>query len=102
MSSMSTNTYLLGATTMNVGLSAAAVFEAPQGYNGGWFKSGSGGSLFLGSGLSQTPGTGMYFVASEVINFSGPARFYLYATGATAVVHVGLSYSAGMSLPFAG
>ena len=102
MSSMYTNSYLFGSTVMNVGLSAAATFEPPRGCNGGWFKSASGGSLFLGSGLSQTPGSNMYFMNSEVISFNGPARFYLYATGATAVVNLGLSFTYGMSSPIAG
>lgn len=81
-----------------VGLSAAMAFQPPANCNGVWFKQFSGSSLFLGMGLSQTPGATMYMLGtSEVVTASGPARFFLYATGATSLVSVGLSFSRGMS-----
>lgn len=97
MSSMYTDSYGLGSTLMAVGLSAAAVFLPGPYVNGIWFKYASGGSLFLGSGLSQTPGATMMNIGSEIISAGGPARFYLYASGATSIAAVGVSYSRGMS-----
>ena len=98
------NTFSLGSTLMNVGLSAAAVFNPPQFCNGGGFKVVSGaGNLFIGNGISLTPGATMYPVsASEVVSFQGPAKFYLYASAATMTVGVFLSYNQGLSSPIAG
>lgn len=89
---------------MNVGLSQAAVFMPPANCNGGFFKIAAGsGNLFIGNGISLTPGATMYPVGpSEVVNFIGPARFFLYATSASMTVGVGLSYSQGLSSPIAG
>ena len=102
MSSMYTDSYGLGSTVMAVGLSAAAVFLPGQHVNGVWLKYMSGGSMFLGSGLSQTPGATMMLIGSEIISAGGPARFYLYASGSTALAAVGVSYSRGMSSPIVG
>lgn len=102
MASMYTDSYGLGSTLMAVGLSAAAVFVPGPYVNGGWFKYQSGGSLFLGMGVSQTPGITMMLIGSEIVSFGGPAKFHLYATGATATVAIGLSFSRGMSLPISG
>jgi hypothetical protein len=98
------NTYGIGSTVMAVGLSAAAVFFPPAFCNGGFFKIASGsGNLFLGNGISLTPGATMYPVsASEVVNFRGPSKFFFYATSATMLVGVGLSYNQGLSSPIAG
>ncbi len=96
---MYTDSYGLGSTVMAVGLSAAAQFIPGPYVNGLWFKYQSGGSMFLGSGLSQTPGATMMLIGSEIVSAGGPARFFLYATGATALAAVGVSYSRGMSSP---
>lgn len=100
MSSMYTDTYALGSTVMVVGLSAPAVFVPPAGCNGGFFKINSGsGTLAIGSGLSQAFGSTMYPVgATEIVSFTGPAQFFLYAASATMTVSVGLSFSRGASL----
>lgn len=105
MSSMYTNTYLLGSTVMTVGLSGAVAFIPPSGCNGGFFKiNAGGGTLYLASSFSQAPGASLYPVgATEVISFEGPARFFLAAAGATMSVSVGLKYSSpGMSGKIAG
>lgn len=100
---MQNDSFILGSTLMNVGLSAAAVFNPPAFCNGMWFKYQSGGTLFLGSGISQTPGATMYAVgSSEIVNVGGPARFFLYAAGATVTVGIGFSFNAGLSSPIAG
>lgn len=97
MSSMYTDSYGLGSTVMAVGLSAAAVFLPGQYVNGVWFKYVSGGSMFLGNGISQIPGATMMLIGGEITSVGGPAKFYLYATGATALCAVGVSYSRGLS-----
>lgn len=102
MASMYTDSYGLGSTMMAVGLSAATRFNPGPYVNGVWFKYASGGSLFLGSGLSQIPGQTMMLIGSEIISAAGPAQFFLYATGATSVAAVGVSYSRGMSSPITG
>ena len=99
MASMYTDSYFLGGTLMTVGLSAPSQFVPAAYVNGVWFKYASGGSLFLGQGLSQIPGQTMMLIGTEIVSAAGPARFYLYATGATATVAVGVSYSRGLSAP---
>lgn len=99
MASLYTDSYGLGSTVVAVGLSAPMQFMPGQNVNGVWFKYQSGGSLFLGQGLSQTPGATMMLIGTEIISAAGPARFFLYATGATALVSIGVSYSRGMSSP---
>jgi len=96
---MYTDSYGLGSTMMAVGLSAPALFQPGPHVNGVWFKYVSGGSMFLGSGLSQIPGATMMLVGSEIISAAGPARFFLYATGSTALASIGVSYSRGISSP---
>lgn len=102
MASMYTDSYFLGGTMAAVGLSAPLAFVPDPRVNGVWFKYVSGGSMFLGMGLSQIPGATMMLIGSEIISAAGPARFYLYATGATAVVGIGVSYSRGLSGSLAG
>lgn len=105
MSSMRTDSYLLGSTLMVVGLSGAVPFLPPSGCNGGFFKiQAGGGTLYLASSFSQAVGASMYSVgATEKIEFEGPARFFLGAAGATMTVVVGLSYtSPGSSGQIAG
>ncbi len=99
MSSQYTNTYALGSTNMVVGLSSIAQFVPPNYCNGVFFKKLSGGTLALASGLSQVFGASMYIMGeTEIVNLTGPARFFLAAAGATTVVGVGLSFSDGVSL----
>ncbi len=74
MASMYTDSYALGSTVMAVGLSAAAAFVPAPNVNGVWFKYASGGSMFLGSGLSQTPGATMMLIGTEIVSAAGPAR----------------------------
>lgn len=102
MASMYTDSYGLGGTLAAVGLSAPLAFAPASYVNGVWFKYVSGGSMFLGQGLSQIPGATMMLIGSEIVSAAGPARFFLYATGATALVAIGVSYSRGMSAPIAG
>lgn len=97
MASLYTDSYCLGGTLAAVGLSAPLQFLPATNVNGVWFKYFSGGSLFLGQGLSQTPGATMMLIGTEIVSAAGPARFFLYATGATALVAIGVSYSRGLS-----
>ena len=64
------------------------------------------GTLWIGSGISQIPGASgaMLFVNSTLPRFEweGPARFFLYATGASVVTNICFKYSSGMSAPVAG
>lgn len=97
MASLYTDSYGLGSTVVAVGLSAPLQFIPGQYVNGVWFKYVSGGSMFLGAGLSQTPGATMMLIGTEIVSAAGPARFFLYATGATALCAIGVSYSRGLS-----
>lgn len=89
------NTFRMGSTLMVVGLSNAIDFVPPANCNGGFFKIQSGaGTLYLASSYSQIVGATMYSVgATEIVQFEGPARFFLGAAGATMVVSVGLKFS---------
>jgi hypothetical protein len=99
---MYTDSYALGSTMVAVGLSAPTQFLPAKNVNGVWFKYLSGGSVFLGAGVSQIPGATMMVIGSEIVSAGGPATFFLYATGATALVGVGVSYSRGLSNTIAG
>ena len=94
-----TDTYFIGATlvTVQTGITATAVVLGNY-VNGGFFKIASGAGTLA---LVQTRGTsynaGYPVGAAEVINFSGPARFFLSASGATMVVAIAPSYSQGVS-----
>lgn len=95
----------LGATWALVGLSAPLEVNSPKFAQGGWLQKVGAGTLWLGGGLSQIPGaSGMMWLNTDSVPFQweGPARFYLYATGATVVAGIGFKCSPGLSLPFAG
>lgn len=44
------------------------------------------GGTWLGASLNALAGTGYMFGTSETLNITGPARYYLIATGATTTV----------------
>ena len=46
------------------------------------------GSTLSGASLAPLIGLGYLFGTTEAINFNGPTRFYLMATGATATAHL--------------
>ena len=99
--------FSFGSTLAVIGLSAPAVVVPPPHCVGGWIQQNSlaAGTLWLGQGLSQIPGgTGMMFLntTQNPLEFYGPAKFYLYATGATISVGLGLKFSEGVSYPLAG
>lgn len=105
MSSMSTNTYRLGSTTMAVGLSSVAQFIPPNFCNGVYFKilSGAGTLAITNSAAGPLYSSGLYPVgATETINLDGPASFYLVAAAATMVVAVGVRYSSNGMTQIAG
>lgn len=98
----------LAATLAVVGLSAPTVVYPPPNCVGGWIQQNTltGGTLWLGSGVSQIPGLsgGMMFLntTQNPLEFWGPVQFYLYASGATITCGVGFKYSAGFSSPLTG
>lgn len=91
--------YLLGATMINIGSSGAAeAVSAPSNCVGGFFKikSGAGTLAIVTAGTSLTQG---YLVgATEVVDFTGPAKFYLAATTATMVIQMVYAFGPGASL----
>lgn len=98
---MARETTVYGITTQILAMGAGAslslyVFAAP-GEIWSRLKYVSGGSMELMGANAGTPGatgradasgTGYLFGAAEVIEFSGAARYFLQATGATAVAHL--------------
>ena len=95
----------LGSTWALVGLSGPTEVNSPAFVQGGWIQQTSAGTLWLGQGLSKIPGvSGMMWIntTQQPFEWEGPARFYLYATGATVTATIGLKFSTGLSLPFAG
>lgn len=95
----------LGATWALVGISAPVVVNSPAYAQGGWIQQTSAGTLWLGSGLSQIPGaSGMMWIntTNRSFEWEGPARFYLYATGATVTAGIGFKFSHGISSPILG
>jgi hypothetical protein len=106
LSSQYTNTYALGSTIAVVGLSSITGVFPGKGVNGGFLKILSGaGSLAIAPGLSSPGfwGATLYPIgASEIISFSGPARFYLAASTATMIASITFSYTSGLSSPLAG
>jgi hypothetical protein len=89
------DSYLLGGKRVTIGLSATVGFTAGS-YNQGFIlkRLGLTGSLEGVMGLSFVVGSG-YPIESEIIEVSGPAQFFLAASGATQVVGVWYTYSAG-------
>lgn len=106
MPALYSDTYFMGATQLVVGLSSAVQFVPPAGCNGGFFKIQSGsGTLAIIQSFAQSSyiantavATGYLVGSGEVIPFTGPARFYLAAAGATMTVSMGLSFTSGISL----
>lgn len=99
--------YLFGATQALVGLSQATVVNSPAFCVGGYIQQSlNAGTLWLGSGLSQIPGNSGAMMWLNTNNnpfeFSGPARFFLYATGASVLAQVAFKYAEGVSSPIAG
>lgn len=96
----------IGATWVFVGTSAALYVTPPGGCVGGWLQQNTAGTLWLGAGLSQIPGaSGMMWVntTNAPLEWDGPARFFLYASGATVGLGIGFKYSVpGISSPIAG
>lgn len=93
----------IGATWALVGLSAPIAVNSPVGAIGGYLQKTAAGTLWLGGGLSQIPGaSGMMWINTDSTPFEwkGPARFYLYATGATVTAGLGFQFSVpGPSFP---
>lgn len=94
-----TDTYFIGSTLVVVptGITATAVNPGPY-VQGGFFKITAGAGTLA---IVQTQGTsyslGYPVGASEVVSFSGPARFFLSAATATMTVALASSYSQGVS-----
>lgn len=103
---MQSKVFAVGATRVNIGLSAI-IKVSPAAYCGSLsFKMiSSGGTLEIvplpialtGSSASGW-GMGYPVGGTEAVNVPGPAAFYLAATGATATIAVMLGHSAGITL----
>ena len=65
--------------------------------NGGFMKPMSGGTISIVQTLTTNGASGYAIGAAEVISFQGPARFFLACAGATGILQVGYSTSAGFS-----
>ena len=99
--------FVLGSTQALVGLSAATAVIPPAFCVGGYIQQSlAAGTLWLGSGISQIPGTSGAMMWINTNNnpfeFQGPARFFLYATGASVVAQLGFKFAEGVSSPVAG
>lgn len=96
----------IGSTWALVGLSAPVAVIPPSFVQGGFIQQTSAGTLWLGMGLSLIPGvSGMAWIntSNKPFEWDGPARFFLYATGATVTATIGFKFSApGISSPIAG
>lgn len=87
------------------GATLAVVMGVTAGQMGSVLKYFSGGSLEIvncppgstltGAQLVTANGTGYLFGSQEAVNFDGPARFYLMATGATVIAYYLRGLSAG-------
>lgn len=89
-------TYAVGATLLTVGLSQTVRVIPPAGSNGAFFKIASGGgSLALVQGISSIVTQGYVIAGGEAISMSGPAVFFLAASGATMTVALCQTYSQG-------
>lgn len=87
------------------GATNSVLVSEQAGEVGGVLKYVSGGSLEIlncpvgttlsGGSLQALAGTGYLLGTAESINFAGAARFYLCATGATAVAHLLRGMGAG-------
>lgn len=97
--------YAMGSTRFYVGTSAIVQVGPTDNQLSLTLKLFSGNSLEIVSRPAALSGSsaagwgiGYMIGASEVVNVSGPARYYLAATGATAQVHVLIGYSQGATI----
>ncbi len=98
---------IIGATRISVGLSQVIRIQGSANQYSTALKYGSGGSLEIVapqlSGTSTSVGTsnawstGYLLATTEVMSWDGNATIYLAATGATAVAHVTIGYTSGMT-----
>lgn len=95
------NPYQMGATVLTVATGAVPVaFSPQQGQIGMRLKILSGGSsgvVFMQGAGSSLINVGYVLGATETIDISGPAKFFLSAFGSTALVSQLISYGAGTS-----
>ncbi len=94
-----------GATNIAIPTNAPFLIPEEAGQVSGTLKLLSGSSLeicgvpigvtYTGTSLTSLPGKGYLLGTSEVFNYSGPARYYLAATGATAVCSIIRGYGPG-------
>lgn len=97
--------YGMGATQITVGLSAIVAVRPSAYAIADTMKILSGaGTLWVSpipvalSGASAILGAGYPVGANEIINISGPATFYMSATGATMIVAMNIGFTSGQSL----
>lgn len=99
--------FLFGATAFHLGTSAVVSVQPPANTVGGWVQQNTlaAGTLFIGPGITMSLGAtqGMFLnTTNKPFEFYGPARFFLYAAGATITVGLGFKFSEGVSSPIAG
>ncbi len=95
-----TDTYQLGATNLIVGTGISNVLQVFPGrtVNGGFFKiAATGGTLSIVQGPGSSFNSGYMLGQTEVVQFQGPATFFLAACGATVTVSYVQSYNMGFS-----
>ncbi len=95
-----TDTFQLGATNLVVGTGVSNIIQVLPGrcVNGGFFKiSGGSGTLAIVQGPGVSFNTGYPVGAAEVVQWQGPAKFWLAASGATMTVSYVPSYNDGFS-----
>lgn len=81
-----------GIYTVGIGASLALLVQGAPGEGSSTVKYFSGGSLEIigipvGTTTVPTAGTGYLFGNGEVVNIAGAARYWLVATGATAIAY---------------
>lgn len=97
--------HAFGTTTITLAATGTLLIPEEAGQVSGTVKYLSGGSLeivgvgvgitYTGTSLSSLPGKGYFLDISETINFEGPVRYYLVATGSPAVLSVLKGLSSG-------
>lgn len=87
--------FLVGAKQVVVGASSVVEVNATSYQQGGILKKLTSVTLAVTDGLSFGVATGYPIADSEVIQFYGPARFYLAAAGSTCTIAVMRAYSDG-------
>lgn len=94
MADPASTTHRMGATLIPVGLSQTFQFMISHSLNGGFLKITSGaGTLCIVDGPSFIFSQGYPVGASEIVQWNGPATFFLAAATATMTVAVVTSYS---------